>query len=85
VLQLAPALRQLRFCESGGRYQVATGNGFYGAYQFRLSTWRSLGYRGVPNRATPAVQDTAAARLHDRSRSWRDWGACGRKAARVRR
>jgi hypothetical protein len=83
VHALTRALRTLRMCESGGRYTINTGNGYYGAYQFLPSTWHSLGYGGLPNHATPAVQDAAAARLHDRRGSWADWGTCGRRAARL--
>jgi hypothetical protein len=32
-------LLALRTCESGGNYQINTGNGFYGAYQFTIATW----------------------------------------------
>jgi hypothetical protein len=75
--QLADALRRLRGCESGGDYGAATGNGYYGAYQFDLGTWRSLGYGGVPSAASPATQDAAAATLHAR-RGWAPWPVCSR-------
>src|SRR5438874_9583367 len=39
-----PVWERLRRCESGGRYDINTGNGFHGAYQFVPSTWRGLGY-----------------------------------------
>ena len=45
---------QLRMCESSNRYDINTGNGYYGAYQFDLSTWQSVGGSGMPNDATPA-------------------------------
>jgi hypothetical protein len=85
VRALAPALHVLRMCESGGRYALASGNGYYGAYQFLPATWHSLGYHGLPNHAAPAVQDAAAVRLHDRRGSWADWGSCGHRAARAGR
>lgn len=56
---LATWLLKLRTCESGGNYQTNTGNGYYGAYQFSLSTWHRLGYSGYPNEAPPTTQDTA--------------------------
>jgi peptidoglycan hydrolase-like protein with peptidoglycan-binding domain len=68
---------QLRACESGGNYSTNTGNGFYGAYQFTASTWRSLGYGGLPNQASPATQDEAARRLLARSGAGQ-WPVCGR-------
>ena len=30
---------RLRQCESGGRYDINTGNGYFGAYQFLRTTW----------------------------------------------
>ncbi len=67
---------QLRQCESGGDYTVNTGNGYYGAYQFSLSTWQSLGYPGLPSDALPATQDEAALRLANRS-GFGQWPVCG--------
>jgi hypothetical protein len=69
---------RLRRCESGGRYDINTGNGFYGAYQFVPSTWRGLGYTGMPHQAPPHVQDEAAQKLQARS-GWGQWPACTRK------
>jgi hypothetical protein len=69
---------RLRACESGGNYAANTGNGYYGAYQFALGTWRSLGYGGLPHQAPPTVQDEAAQRLQARS-GWRQWPACSRR------
>ncbi|HEX7354717.1 MAG TPA: transglycosylase family protein [Mycobacteriales bacterium] len=68
----------LRACESGGNYGINTGNGYYGAYQFNLRTWRGLGYGGLPSSASPATQDEAAARLQA-LRGWEPWPACSRK------
>ncbi|WP_410173512.1 transglycosylase family protein [Frankia nepalensis] len=68
---------ELRQCESGGNYSINTRNGYYGAYQFSLSTWRSLGYSGLPSDAPPAVQDEAALRLAQRS-GFGQWPVCGR-------
>jgi len=57
-------LAALRQCESGGNYATNTGNGFYGAYQFTLSTWASVGGSGYPHLAAPAEQDYRAAVLY---------------------
>lgn len=65
----------LRLCESGDNYAEDTGNGYYGAYQFALSTWWGLGYGGVPSDASPAVQDQAAERLQAEA-GWGQWPAC---------
>lgn len=68
----------LRQCESTGRYDINTGNGYYGAYQFDLSTWRSVGGAGYPNQASPAEQDYRALYLY-RMRGWHPW-TCARIA-----
>jgi hypothetical protein len=69
---------KLRKCESGGSYSINTGNGYYGAYQFALQTWRGLGYSGYPHEASPATQDEAAKKLQARG-GWGQWPACSRK------
>ena len=69
---------RLRACESGGRYNVNSGNGFYGAYQFHPRTWRGLGYPGLPHQAPPEMQDEAARRLQARS-GWGQWPVCSRR------
>lgn len=65
---------ELRACESGGNYAVNTGNGYYGAYQFDLGTWRSVGGTGLPSDASPATQDALAYKLWQQ-RGWAPW-AC---------
>lgn len=65
-------------CESGNNPQKNTGNGFYGAFQFLPSTWRSLGERGLPHQVSYATQLAAAKRLQARS-GWGQWPACARR------
>lgn len=72
---MAEDLARLRQCESGDDYQANTGNGYYGAYQFALSTWQGLGYSGLPSAAPPAEQDQAAEALQARS-GWGQWPVC---------
>ncbi len=67
---------QLRMCESTNTYSINTGNGYYGAYQFDLSTWQSVGGSGYPNNASPAEQDYRALYLY-RMRGWEPW-TCAR-------
>ena len=64
----------IRQCESGGDYSIDTGNGYYGAYQFDLGTWASVGGSGSPSNASPAEQDMRALTLW-RERGWSPW-AC---------
>ena len=63
---------RLRMCESGNNYRIHTGNGHYGAYQFDLATWRSVGGKGYPYRASKAEQDARALILY-RERGWQPW------------
>ncbi|MDQ2751114.1 MAG: transglycosylase family protein [Actinomycetota bacterium] len=67
---------RLRMCESSNNYAINTGNNHYGAYQFDLSTWRSVGGSGYPNRASPAEQDARALILY-RQRGWQPWQCAG--------
>ena len=69
---------RLAACESGGNYSINTGNGYYGAYQFDLSTWRSVGFSGRPDLASRSMQDEAARRLQA-ARGWSPWPACSRR------
>lgn len=68
--------QKLRNCESGGNYAINTGNGYYGAYQFDLGTWRSVGGSGLPSSASPATQDALAYKLWQQ-RGWSPW-TCAR-------
>lgn len=67
-------------CETGGTYNAAinTGNGFYGAFQFSASTWRSVGGTGLPHQHSYDVQKSFAIRLQERS-GWGQWPKCGCK------
>jgi hypothetical protein len=67
----------LRNCESHGNYATNTGNGFYGAYQFDLQTWRSMGGSGLPSDAPPWEQDARAKALYQ-TRGSQPWPVCGR-------
>ncbi|GAB3307658.1 hypothetical protein GCM10027298_29070 [Epidermidibacterium keratini] len=62
----------LRMCESSNRYSINTGNGYYGAYQFDLPTWQSVGGTGYPHQASAAEQDARALMLY-RKRGWQPW------------
>lgn len=67
----------IRQKESGGNYAENTGNGYYGAYQFDLGTWHSLGYPGRPDQAPPADQDAAAQKLYS-ERGFAPWANTAR-------
>lgn len=76
----ATALARLRSCE--GKYTSINPIGYYGAYQFNVSTWRGYapeGYKDTrPDQAPPAVQDQAARNLYQK-RGWQPWPACSAK------
>jgi Transglycosylase-like domain len=69
-------LRATRMCESRGRYQTNTGNGFSGAYQFTLRSWRWVGGDGLPHEAEPLEQDYRAVLLL-RRQGRSAWPVCG--------
>ncbi|SDL43085.1 resuscitation-promoting factor [Tessaracoccus oleiagri] len=54
-------------CESTGRWNINTGNGYYGGLQFNLATWRSVDgtdFAAYPHQASRAEQITVANRLY---------------------
>ena len=69
---------RLAQCESGGRWNINTGNGYYGGLQFSAATWRSIGYGGLPHQASRETQIQAGQKLQARS-GWGQWPACSRK------
>jgi hypothetical protein len=71
------AWERLRFCEAGGVYSIDTGNGFYGAYQFDLHTWATMGGSGQPSDAPYWEQDLRAKALFQ-IRGAQPWPLCGR-------
>jgi hypothetical protein len=77
VAATPPHLEAIAACESGGVPTTNTGNGFYGKYQFTLSTWASVGGSGNPAAAPEAEQDMRAAMLYERQGA-APWPVCGR-------
>ena len=69
---------QLAQCESGGRWNINTGNGYYGGIQFNLATWRGLGFSGYPHQHSKSTQIAAGQKLHSQ-RGWQPWPSCSRK------
>jgi uncharacterized protein YabE (DUF348 family) len=63
-------------CESGGNPRAVNPAGYYGLYQFSLSTWKSVGGSGNPIDASAAEQTARAQALYARSGA-SQWG-CGR-------
>lgn len=78
----------VRMCESTNTYGINTGNGYYGAYQFSISTWnwvaQVIGRSDLdglrPDLAAPADQDAMAQALafEIRGGGLQHWPVCGR-------
>ena len=64
-------------CESGGNPRAVNPAGYYGLYQFSLSTWRAMGMSGNPIDASPATQTAAAQKLYNAAGRGQ-WPYCGR-------
>lgn len=69
--------KALAGCESGGNPRAVNAAGYYGLYQFSVSTWRSVGGSGMPHLASPDEQTYRAKRLYA-SQGRSPWPNCGR-------
>jgi hypothetical protein len=68
-------------CESGGRWDTNTGNGYYGGLQFSQSTWESFGglkYAGRADLATREQQIAVAEKVLA-AQGWGAWSVCSSK------
>ncbi|TFI50360.1 transglycosylase, partial [Micrococcus endophyticus] len=65
----------IAFCESTNRWDINTGNGFYGGLQFTLSSWQGVGGQGYPHQASKAEQIKRAEMLQD-LQGWGAWPKC---------
>jgi hypothetical protein len=71
---------RLAQCESGGRWSINTGNGYYGGLQFSRSTWKAFGgtrYASTANRASRSEQIIIAEKVLD-AQGWGAWPSCSR-------
>jgi len=67
-------------CESGMRPETNTGNGYYGAFQFSIGTWNSMGTGYARADMAPLeVQKDAVQRLLARSSIFTQFPGCARK------
>ncbi len=69
---------RLAQCESGGDWQINTGNGYYGGLQFGLTSWRAVGGSGYPHQASMLEQMYRAERLLA-LQGWGAWPSCSRQ------
>ena len=75
------AWNRLAHCESGGRWHINTGNGYFGGLQIGRSTWQAYGGRHFArnaHHATKAEQIRIGERIK-RGQGWRAWPACSSK------
>ena len=63
-------------CESGGDWNINTGNGYYGGLQFSLGTWRAYGGSGYPHQNSKHNQIIVAERVRIQS-GLGNWPNCG--------
>ena len=66
-------------CETGGKYDNPnTGNGYFGYFQFDLSTWQGVGGPGYPHHHSYETQKSYAQKLQAK-RGWSPWPHCSKK------
>jgi len=65
-------------CESGQRWDINTGNGFYGGLQFTPGSWRAVGGEGLANQAT-RVEQIFRGSLLQQLQGWGAWPSCSRR------
>ena len=69
---------RIAHCESGGRWHINTGNGYYGGLQISPSTWRGYGgkkFARLPHKATKREQIRVAERIQN-GQGWGAWPSC---------
>lgn len=72
-------LERMAMCESTKRWDiklVLKTVTYYGGLQFDLKTWRSVGGKGYPNKASKLEQKYRAVKLIKR-RGYQPWPVCG--------
>ncbi|EDY43383.1 transglycosylase family protein [Streptomyces sp. SPB074] len=73
-------------CESGGDWDINTGNGFYGGLQFTTSTWKAFGggaFAARADQATRAEQIVVAEKVL-KNQGPHAWPTCGSRAGLAR-
>ncbi|MDN5749296.1 MAG: LysM peptidoglycan-binding domain-containing protein [Pseudonocardia sp.] len=73
---------RLAECESGGQWDINTGNGYYGGVQFSPSTWRAFGggeFAANAHQASREQQIVVAERTLA-GQGWNAWPSCSHQA-----
>ncbi|MFD6290658.1 transglycosylase family protein [Streptomyces sp. NPDC060205] len=68
-------------CESSGRWNANTGNGFYGGLQFWQPTWQAFGGLAYARRADLATRDEQIEVAEEvlRVQGWKAWPVCSKR------
>jgi hypothetical protein len=69
---------RIAHCESGGRWHINTGNGYFGGLQISKPTWDGYGGRKFaryPHGATKREQIRVAERIQN-GQGWGAWPSC---------
>jgi len=68
-------------CESGGRWDANTGNGYYGGLQFSPATWKAYGGLKYAARADLATREEqiAVAKKVLAEQGWGSWPVCSQR------
>ncbi len=69
-------------CESGGRWHINTGNGYFGGLQISRGTWAGYGgrrYAALPSGASKAAQIRIGERIRH-GQGWAAWPVCSVRA-----
>lgn len=69
---------RLAQCESGGRWDLDSGNGYYGGLQFSLDTWRNVGGSGYPHENSREEQIHRGQILQAEA-GWGQWPHCSKE------
>ena len=78
-VKLPKVMKKIAICESGDNPRAVSPSGKYrGKWQFSMETWRSLGGKGDPARASEYRQDTLAMKLY-REEGTKPWPECARR------
>ena len=74
-LMISAASDRVAQCESGGRWNVNTGNGYHGGLQFSQESWNAAGGSGNPANASREEQIRVAENLQG-MQGWGAWPSC---------
>ncbi|WP_406001712.1 transglycosylase family protein [Streptomyces sp. NBC_00829] len=68
-------------CESGGRWNANTGNGYYGGLQFWQPTWEAFGGLAHARRADLATREQQIKVAEEvlRTQGWEAWPVCSKR------